>query len=81
METTNPQLLINQGREPAARGPLKSLVVGGLHYIRNGDGVEELYVLLSDQEERDNVAGAAYAQPDLQRFRNALWSMYRRKIR
>ncbi len=31
-----PLLLANQGREPAAKGPMKSLVAGGMHYIRYG---------------------------------------------
>ena len=36
METGKPELLTNQGREPAAKGPMKSLVAGGMHYIRIG---------------------------------------------
>ena len=36
---------------------MKSLVAGGMHYIRSGDGSEELYALRSDPEERLNVAG------------------------
>src|SRR5262249_54461200 len=47
METNKPILLTNQGREPAAKGAMKSLVAGGMHYIRSGDGSEELYVLKS----------------------------------
>src|SRR5262249_46251028 len=42
METDKPLVLMNDGREPAAKGPMKSLVAGGMHYIRSGDGSEEL---------------------------------------
>src|SRR5437763_15215470 len=45
METDKPTLLTNQGREPVANGPMKALVAGGMHYIRSGDGREELYAL------------------------------------
>ena len=43
METGKPLGLTNQGREPVARGPMKSLVAEGMHYIRRADGIEELY--------------------------------------
>ena len=78
METSKPLLLTNQGREPAAKGPMKSLVAAGMHYIRDGDGLEELYVLESDPEELVNFAGAPDAQAALQRFRNTLSSMCKR---
>ena len=38
---------------------MKSLVAAGMHYIRTADGLEELYVLNSDPEERVNLAGSA----------------------
>ncbi len=41
METDPPVLLTNQGREPVAKGPMKAMVAGGMHYIRSGDGREE----------------------------------------
>jgi len=34
METGKPLLLTNQGREPVAKGPMKSLVAEGMHYNR-----------------------------------------------
>jgi putative intracellular protease/amidase len=77
METDRPTLLTNQGREPAAKGPMKALVAGGMHYIRSGDGREELYALGPDPEERMNVAGFPDAQEALQGFRGALRSMIR----
>jgi arylsulfatase A-like enzyme len=79
METTKPILLMNQGREPAAKGPMKSLVAGGMHYIRSGDGSEELYALKSDPEERLNLAGAPMARQVLQRFRASLAAKVRKR--
>ena len=75
METGKPLLLTNQGREPVARGPMKSLIAGGMHYIRAGDGLEELYSLASDPEERNNVADLPKNQGAMVRFRNSLSSM------
>jgi arylsulfatase A-like enzyme len=72
METIKPEVLANQGREPAAKGPMKSIVAGGMHYIQTADGLEELYVLESDPEEKSNVASASNAQPVLERLRAAL---------
>ncbi len=78
METDRPPLLTNEGREPAAKGPMKSLVAGGMHYIRSGDGSEELYSLRSDPDERLNLAGAPAAGEILRRFRAGLVSMVRK---
>ena len=55
METTKPELIINGGREPAARGPMKAVVAAGRHYIQMGDGSEELYNINSDVEEKVNL--------------------------
>src|SRR5262249_35846185 len=74
METEKPTLLTNQGREPAAKGPLKGLVGGGLHYIRSADGREELFSLDSDPEERRNLADRPSAQAALAGFRAILES-------
>ena len=79
METDRPIFLTNEGREPAAKGPMKSLVAGGMHYIRAGDGSEELYSLKSDPEERLNLAGAQMVRETLQRFRASLAAMLRKR--
>jgi len=81
METPKPLVLANQGREPAAKGAMRSLVAWGMHYIREADGREELYVLSSDPQEQVNHAGAPNAQASLQRFRLALYSMFERRLR
>jgi arylsulfatase A-like enzyme len=56
METTKPELLMNGGREPPARGPMKAVVVAGMHYIQMADGSEELYDINKDVEEMVNLA-------------------------
>jgi len=78
METGKPELLANQGREPAAKGPMKSLIARGMHYIRTADGREELYRLSSDAEERVDLARSPDARAILQRFREALGLMKKR---
>jgi arylsulfatase A-like enzyme len=79
METGKPLLLTNQGREPAARGPMASLIGRGMHYIRTGDGQEELYVLAADPEERINAAGSPNVQGAIMWFRDRLSSMLKQR--
>jgi hypothetical protein len=81
MEISKPLLLTNQGREPAAKGPMKSLIAAGLHFIRSADGLEELYRLKSDPEESVNLAGSPNVGEDMRRFRDALPSMTQPKFR
>jgi arylsulfatase A-like enzyme len=40
---------------PVAKGGMKSLVTGDMHYIRNGDGTEEVYDLHEDPVERNDL--------------------------
>jgi arylsulfatase A-like enzyme len=75
METGKPITLTNQGREPAAKGPMKSVVAEGMHYIQTADGLEELYLMNSDPEERTNLAAYSVAEAPLQRFRAKLKAM------
>jgi arylsulfatase A-like enzyme len=79
METSKPLTLTNQGREPVAKGPMVALVAENLHYIRMGDGSEELYSLGADPEERFNWAGAATPREVLPRFRARLEAMLRKR--
>lgn len=51
---------------------MQSLVQGGLHYIRNGDGVEEVYDYLVDPAERADLAHGADSVTLLMPFRQAL---------
>jgi arylsulfatase A-like enzyme len=81
METTQPLFLTNQGREPAANGPMKSLVALGLHYISVANGPEELYHLKFDPDERFNLAGDTDYLPHLRRFRDTLDPLFQSKRR
>jgi len=63
----------NQGRSPAARGPLVSLAVGDFVYIRNeGDGSEELFDEREDPRELRNRAHVDVMRPLMQWFRARL---------
>jgi hypothetical protein len=79
METPKPEILMNDGREPAAKGPMKSVVAAGMHYIRAGDGSEELFKLETDPEEKSNLSGDSSAAPVLVQFRNLLELMLKRR--
>src|SRR5262249_25671881 len=57
---------------PIAKGDMKSLVVYPYHYIKNGDGNEELYDFEKDPSEQDNLALSGAEQPVLIRFRTML---------
>jgi arylsulfatase A-like enzyme len=63
----------NQGRSPAARGPLVSLGKGDFVYIRNeGDGSEQLFNERNDPQEIDDRSRFASMRPVLEEFRNRL---------
>ena len=57
---------------PVARGDMQSIQEGALRYIRNGDGVEELYDLFADPGEQRNLAGEPAAAGVLDGLRAAL---------
>src|SRR5262249_41765943 len=77
METNRPIGLMNQGREPVAKGPMKAIVAEGMHYIRAADGREELFLLDNDPEERSNLAPYPFASESLLRLRARLSAMAR----
>ena len=54
---------------------MQALVSEEMHYIRSADGLEELYLLTSDPEERSNVAAYSFAAEMLQQFRTKLAAM------
>jgi hypothetical protein len=62
----------NQGRSPIFRGVMKAVIAEAKAYIRNGDGVEELYDLASDPGESHDLAGRPESVPVLERFRGEL---------
>jgi arylsulfatase A-like enzyme len=57
---------------PASPGPMRSVILGHMHYIRNGDGTEEVYNFADDPEESENLSQRAYAQGMLNQARTAL---------
>jgi len=57
---------------PVLKGDMRSVVLDSLHYIRNGDGTEELYHLGQDSRETRNLAGAVEYRAELERHRGAL---------
>jgi len=72
LEVSNPANP-NQGRSPAARGPLVSLAGGDFVYIRNErDGSEELFDERDDPRELLNRAHLDVMQPLVRRFRARL---------
>jgi arylsulfatase A-like enzyme len=79
METTTPVFLANDGREPAAKGPMKAVVAAGMHYIHLADGTEELFNLNADVEEKANLANDADVLPVLLQFRNLLGLMLKKR--
>ena len=64
--------------EPLARGSMKSLVIGDMHYILNGDGVEELYDLSVDPEEERDLSGQPQSTAVLEQARFSLDSILSR---
>ena len=58
--------------EPAYAGPMKALLRDTLHYIRNGDGREELYNVLTDPWERVDISQTKEGARELPGFRKCL---------
>lgn len=54
---------------PSEKGPMETVIRHPWHYIRNGDGSEELYHLFEDPAESDNRAGDASLQDVLAELR------------
>jgi arylsulfatase A-like enzyme len=57
---------------PAAKGDMASVTDDRYHYIRNGDGTEELYAIEVDPQERRDLSRQADSTPLLERYRTAL---------
>ena len=68
---------------PVSRGPMRSLVGRGMHYILNGDGEEELYDYQTDDAETTNLLhseDSLRVGPMLLEFRKDLRNMLRGKV-
>jgi arylsulfatase A-like enzyme len=59
----------NRGRSPAAKGPMSSAVDGDYHYIKGGDGREELFDLRRDPDEQNDLASRPGVASVLDQFR------------
>ena len=57
---------------PVAKGDMSSLTDDHYHYIRNGDGSEELYAIGEDPDERHDLSKRDDSQRLLERYRKAL---------
>lgn len=57
---------------PVAKGSMKSLVRDGYHYIRYGDGSEELFDFEKDPGENHNLTDSADDHPKLRQMRSAV---------
>jgi hypothetical protein len=57
---------------PASKGDMQSLILDRYHYIKNGDGREELYDIESDPWEKRDLAGKELMARRIGAFRNHL---------
>jgi arylsulfatase A-like enzyme len=57
---------------PVSRGDMRSLIADGMHYILNGDGTEELYRIVEDPWEYDDLTGQPGEAGHLAWFRAVL---------
>ncbi len=64
---------------PVQKGGMKSLVVGRYHYIKNGDGREELYKFENDPWEKRDLAGSEEGRRALSQLRASLETVIARK--
>jgi arylsulfatase A-like enzyme len=62
----------SDGRTPLARGPMRSAIVAGHHYILSGDGREELYDLRADPNEMTDLSTRSSARTILEQSRATL---------
>jgi arylsulfatase A-like enzyme len=63
---------------PILRGDMRTVVLDSLQYIRNGDGVEELYHLGRDPWEVHDLVRSPEYQAELARYRAAMRAVVRR---
>lgn len=57
---------------PVSRGPMQSAITDSTHYIRNGDGVEELYAWRADRPEANDLVKTGNAAARLPALRAAI---------
>jgi arylsulfatase A-like enzyme len=57
---------------PIRFGPMRAILDGQFHYIRRGDGLEELYAYRIDKAETRNLSDTPEGQRELARLRALL---------
>jgi arylsulfatase A-like enzyme len=62
---------------PISKGPMQSVVSDGMHYIRNGDGSEELYDFETDAAELNDLSSRPEARASLERLRTRIDQLMR----
>ena len=60
---------------PLSKGDMQSLIGGGYHYIKNGDGSEELYDFQNDAAEERNLADTDVGRRIIAQRRESLTAM------
>lgn len=65
-------------RYPVSKGNMKSLVAEHFHYIKNGDGSEELYNFQNDPNETNELSRSEEERQVLDRFRSFLKTTFQR---
>lgn len=66
---------------PVSRGDVKALIFNGMRYIKNGDGVEELYDFENDPWEQRNLANLEESSQILNQFRALLEKILKSEAR
>jgi hypothetical protein len=59
-------------RYPVSKGDMRSLLLGGYYYIKNGDVHEELYDFENDPLQKHDLVLSGESNRDLERLRVAL---------
>ena len=65
---------------PISKGRVRSMVVDGVHYIRNGDGREELYDFEHDRAETQSLIGRPGHEQKLEAARRAISAIVSRSV-
>ena len=65
---------------PVSRGPMQSAITDSSHYIRNGDGIEELYAWRADRAETNDLVKAGRAGARLEALRAGITATLSRDV-
>jgi arylsulfatase A-like enzyme len=68
-------------RTPASEGDMQGVIAGGMHYIQNADGREEVYDIENDPEQRSNLNNTELGRAAVERSRRIVKRAERRRPR